>query len=266
MTHPHFTKLISSSLLFSSVAVALVGCGANGTQGKLVQSVAVKTFTQDGDAWGEFKTTFGDKLNFSLPITGTIPISDPKKPGTVYGSVGFVQNLGSSELLLSVNISKISKSPSLITTLPNGTQAPIGGVDGANMIGFNLQKGMSIYGSFSAQSAAIGVALKIKELDKVGQSVCLPLNLMPAFNFGAGIRGIAGVFTGCDVGQSGIAIFIDATQAMQNDTLPKMMLASGDVLEFNDVHPENPEDEAKLIRALMKMKRHSKGKQLHAQD
>ena len=247
---------------FSALALVTVGCGG-GSQSSMIQKVTVNTYNQNGDAWAKIGATISNN-NFHLPAID-IPITNPNDPnGAVYGQVSIHDILPTgSEIILSANISTISQTPGLEPTLPNGTDIPVGGLDQTTVIGFPIQKsGVSVYGAFSDVTAMLGVAVAIKEFDNLGHQAC-PINVMPAFDFGKGIRGIGGIFTGCDPGQSGVAFFVDASAALNGGDAKFAAYNDGSNLEFTNVHPDSLRDETKVYRALYYLNKKLKGKQLH---
>jgi hypothetical protein len=238
-----------------------VGCGKQG-QGGLAKSVQIRTYTQDGDIWGEVVANF-ETGGLTFPAL-TLPIFDPKVPGVSYGTVSFRPILsGGTELVVAVNISDIANVQNVMTTLPNGTPIPVGGLSQCTTVGLPVGGTKTIvYVALGEGCAMVGVALAIKELDNVGQHVGLPLNFFPAFDFGNGVRGIAGVFTGTTSGSSGIALFVDFAGAMA----PRVGLASRsglmrvDALSVNHLKFETSKTDERLLRRFVQKASQLKGR------
>jgi hypothetical protein len=220
MLKSKWTRSLTVAALLVTSGTLAVGCGKQ--QGGLAKNVQIRTYTQDGDIWGEMIATF-ETGGLSFPAL-SLPIFDPKHPGVSYGTVSFRPILsGGTELVIAVNISDVANVQNVITTLPNGTPIPVGGLGMCSTIGLPVGGTKTIvYVALGEGCAMVGVALAIKELDNIGQHVGLPLNFFPAFDFGNGVRGIAGIFTGTTSGSSGIAIFVDFAGALA----PRVGLAS----------------------------------------
>lgn len=200
------------SLLFMSLVfgMALTGCGSDSGGFQLVKDIQVRTFERDGDQYGEVIASI-QTGNMNLPAV-SFPIFNPGHPGQEYGQVLLRPGIGNglSDFGVDINISRVGDLDSAFRTLPNGQPVPVGGLGDADLVGVPVGNSSTrVYFAFGDRVALVGVALVIKEFDGIGRKLG-PINLFPQFAFANGIRGIAGIFTGTQEKQSGIALFVDA--------------------------------------------------------
>ncbi len=208
---------VTAAVLVLSGTLA-TGCGSQSSQNGFMDGFSLKTEVIDGAVWAHASGQFATG-GLVLPAL-TMPIFDPKRPGVSYGTVAILPTLtGKTELKVSVNISEAAHVQNVMRTMPNGTAIPVGGIDACQVLGLPVGSTKTVvYLGLGDGCAILGVALAIKELDKVGTYVGLPINFFPRFDFGKGVVGVAGVFTGQTSGSSGIAFFADLSSALKPQT------------------------------------------------
>ncbi len=107
-----------------------------------------------------------------------------------------------------MNVSELADVNTAQATLPNGNMVPL--IANNQVIAVNIGNGARLYLALSENVTAIGVAVPISAFDSIGQS--LPgLNFFPIVNTGD-VIGTAGIFTGAQPGQNGIAVVADVSK------------------------------------------------------
>ncbi len=195
------------------LVLLLTGCGKGGLP-SFVKGASVKTYTQDGKAWGEVDVSLNTGM-FVLPAL-ELPIVNPKKPADVLGQFSLKNILGGgSEVGIGLNISEIIHTPGFDgRSLPNGNPIPVAGIgDGA--VSFPITSGGSrLYVAIGDKAAMVGFALVIKQFDQLagyfgGIDVFLPVHLQN------GITGTVGLFSSSSPSQSGLAVFLDVSSMLK---------------------------------------------------
>jgi hypothetical protein len=201
------------ALVLSSFAVT-----ACGKQVKFVKDVQVQTYLADQDVMARLNATL-DTGKLQIPGI-TLPIINPKKPGVTYGTIGFAPALGGgSELRLDIDVTKAAGVEGMDgDRLPNGSPIPVGGLGDTPVIGLQVGANSKVYVAVGPGVALLGVALSIPQFDVIGSKIPIPVNLFPTFQLANGIKGIAGIFTGSRPGTSGVALFADASAALQKSS------------------------------------------------
>src|SRR5690606_14383573 len=130
---------------------------------------------------------------------------------TPVGQLDLVSGLGGvNQLKISVNVSEISDVRATQSVLPNGNMIPL--IANNPTIAINIGNGAKVYLTISENVTAIGVAVPITAFDSIGQR--LPgLNFFQIINTN-GVIGTAGIFTGRNSGQNGIAVVADVSQVV----------------------------------------------------
>jgi len=271
-------KKITPLFLGLGVAIITTSCGEG--QNSIVKDVNVITYEQDSDGYVEFNAILGSGA-MRFPIFD-IPIKNPDNPNVEYGRIWMYDVVPSgSQLGVTVNVTAASGTPFVDATLPNGSRLPIAGIEDAVVLAVPVSvNNIKVYAAFAPNVALLGAAIPISEFDKVGQSAC-PISLLPSFKIANGIRGIAGVFTGCEPGQSGVAIFVDAGQklfptdppaneegaatrvALQNVMHDMMVSDMGNTPAMLLPQALDYEKDKKVRKALYKLNKSKKGKRLH---
>ena len=142
--------------------------------------------------------------NVSLPLI--IPRS-----GLEIGSLVMNPSLGGkNQMLISLNLSAVSKLRADIGKLPNGGVLPLIGLTKTITIPVNDK--VVIYLTLGDGVAALGVAIPFQTLDAVGARIGNS-SLFPVFNIRQ-IFGAAGIYTSKTQGQNGFGLFADLTNVL----------------------------------------------------
>ena len=196
---------------------------------QVVKDMQLSAHQDKQDIILELKTmlSMGNTQTAALDLT----IADPYHPDEMYGRLGLRQVLApgsamTSELDLEINFTKLTGLNVLAGPLPNGTPIPV--YTGQNpVLGIPVGgDGIRIYGSYGPGTAMIGIAVPIREFNAAGSYVG-GLNVFPMFEFGGGVRGVAGFFAGNQPNQSGLALFVDASAALAALNPPSSWVAPG---------------------------------------
>jgi hypothetical protein len=190
-----------------------------------VTNVVLSTHDTDGDAWAEANFTI-NAGNLSFPSVD-LPIPDPQLPGTDYGQLGISPTIsGGTQIDVQVNLTAVAKLQGTGAELPNGAQLPIGGLDPTKTLSIPISNtGATLYVSLETGANpvfVIGTALAFSQFDSLGSTIG-SADLFLSFALPDGVRGIAGIFTGSQAGQSGFGVFVDASSLLaqlENGTPP----------------------------------------------
>jgi len=198
----------SFSRLVTLVVISLfvVSCGK--APSNVLTGVKVESRTIENDVWMSFSADLNlGAMNFA---SISIPVLHPRGQ-TPVGQLDLVSGLGGvNQLKISVNVSEISDVRATQSVLPNGNMIPL--IANNPTIAINIGNGAKVYLTISENVTAIGVAVPITAFDSIGQS--LPgLNFFPIINTN-GVIGTAGIFTGRNSGQNGIAVVADVSQVV----------------------------------------------------
>ncbi len=189
-------------------------CGKKGSGGGLVTGAQFSTIEENGDLYGKVDVLLNTG-NVLLPAF-ELPILNPKNPGAIYGTISMRDALSAgTQLGLSFNLSEISGLEGADgSLLPNGKAVPVFLANGTKPISISIQKNSRAYFAFSEGTAVVGAAVVIPEFDKISSSVGA-IDIFFPFQGSNGISGVAGLFSSNQPGQSGLAIFVDASQAVK---------------------------------------------------
>jgi hypothetical protein len=188
-------KRLLSLLMVTALSVSMIGCGKNSR--KLVTDISVETRDQDDSKYvtTDFKMDLGaTELPFlHLPL--------PKN----YGHLRTYRMNGENYVALDLNLTEVLKLPGDAATLPNGTMVPVD-THGAGIIQI-LVPGINgrVYVSQKDDMTLVGFAFTIKQLDGLGREIGT-VGVFPNFDIKK-IKMTAGVFTGENGSQTGIAVF-----------------------------------------------------------
>lgn len=210
------------------LTVFSVSCGQSG--GGVLSGVNVSTSTQNN----EVVLSLSANLNLGAMSFAaiTLPIINPNGQNVI-GSVELVPGLGGQNLIkINVNMSSLINVQTAQAVLPNGNAIPL--IANNQTIAVNLGKGARLYLTIGANVTAIGVAVPISAFDAIGSK--LPgLNFFPVVAFDKVIA-TAGIFTGAQAGQNGIALVADVSQIVTIDRIlaPKAASRSAFALSANE--------------------------------
>jgi len=206
----HLTQI--SIVAWIALATLTAGCGDS--SGGLLKGVAIESYEESSQTYLELTT----QLNTGGGTFSAIDLGiyNPNDQTQQLGKLGIHPILsGGVEVVVAVNMTlALQTSSGSTNTLPNGALIPIGGLGSTQVIGLPLGSGAGmIYLAYGEGVAMLGYALTIKEFNSIGATIG-SANIFPAFDFGNGITGIAGIFTSFEKNKSGIALFVDASSAL----------------------------------------------------
>lgn len=233
-------------LMIAATGALTTGCGKNGAQ--LVKDVRLTSFERDDGAYVEVRALV-ETLN--LDFGGQVPIFDPRRPGVSYGWVGLSPSVteSGSDLFLAVNLTLAQQGTSVDGRfLPNGAFIPVS-TGSVPVFGLRAGSNSLVYVALGEGVAMLGTAVTLREFDSIGKT--LPgLNLFPGFDLGNGIRGLAGIFTGMQPMQSGLAFFVDASSALPKK--PEVSAVERSPLAFHE-HRAKSGDELRAVSELYRV-------------
>jgi hypothetical protein len=191
-----------------------ISCGSGGPS-NVLSGVKVETKTINGDVW----ISFASDLNLGAMsfASVSVPVLHPRGQMQV-GQLELISGLaGQNQLKISINVSELADVQTSTATLPNGNMIPL--IANNQVIAVKIGGGASVYLALSEKVTAIGVAVPISAFDNIGRT--LPgLNFFPVVNSGD-VIGTAGIFTGMNPGQNGIAVVADISKVVNMGTLFK---------------------------------------------
>jgi hypothetical protein len=221
------TKVLLAVFLTASAAMTSTGCGR---QSKLVLDASLRTLTDGAKDYVQLQA-FVDTGNLAVR-GGEVQIPHPSAPGVAIGSVALypTSQPRTSEVIVKLDLDETFYGLGADGyTLPNGAPLPLSGLNGAHPVAFQAGRHSRAYLALGPNVAVFGAALVIKEFDRLSSRMPY-LNVFPEFNFGR-VRGTAGIFTGAEAAQSGVAIFVDAGQVFNRGgsggTVPTRALSFG---------------------------------------
>lgn len=250
--------------MISAAALSISGCGKNSEGEKLVQNVTVSAYQQETDVYLEIKALVNTG---NMQLVGfELPIFDFHNPSMVYGKVAVRLPLSGTgtEIALAVNLTDVAGLQTVDSLLPNGTPLPVGGLGNVPVLAIPIGGGSKVYFALGRDVAMAGVAINIREFDGLGAGGELPINIFPQFKFANGVVGIAGIYTSPTPGKNGLALFVDAGNALDglmNKSTSKLTALNGvelrgssyrSTLRFNSVMP-SVEDKASVNYKLYKL-------------
>lgn len=197
-----FVRLVTLVML-ASFAVACGNAPSN-----VLTGVKVETETRDNDVWMSFAADLN--LGAMQFASISVPVLHPHGQ-TPIGQLELTSVLGgANQLKISVNVSELAGVNTTMASLPNGNMIPL--IANNQVIAVNIGNGARVYLALSEKVTAIGVAVPISAFDSIGQS--LPgLNFFPVVSTGD-VIGTAGIFTGSQPGQNGIAVVADVSKVV----------------------------------------------------
>lgn len=204
------------------VVLALFAISCGNAPSNVLTGVKVETQTINDDIWMSFAADLN--LGAMQFASISVPVLHPRGQ-TPIGQLDLTSGLGGvNQLKISVNVSELADVQTASASLPNGNMVPL--IASNQVIAVNVGKGARIYLALSEKVTAIGVAIPISAFDSIGRS--LPgLNFFPIVNTGD-VIGTAGIFTGMNPGQNGIAVVADVSKVanlgkLLNSSAPAMI-------------------------------------------
>ncbi len=203
---------LMKNLLLRTVTLVIlslfaISCGQNAPSNVLT-GVKVEAKTINDDVWMSFAADLN--LGAMQFASLSIPVLHPRGQ-TPVGQLELVSGLGGvNQLKISVNVSELADIQTTSATLPNGNMIPL--IANNQVIALNIGNGARVYLALSETVTAIGVAVPIAAFDSIGRT--LPgLNFFPIINSN-NVVGTAGIFTGLNPGQNGIAVVADVSKVV----------------------------------------------------
>lgn len=242
-------KFISQVITLVVLSLFAMSCGK--APSNVLSGVKVETQTVNDDLW----MSFAADLNLGAMSFASIslPIIHPRGQ-TPIGQLELINGLnGANQIKVSVNVSEIADVQTARAALPNGNMIPL--IANNEVIAIRIGKGAFVYLAISQTVTAIGVAVPISAFDNIGQK--LPgLNFFPVVTSGD-VIGTAGIFTGLNAGQNGIAVVADVTKVVNlGQLLPQAPMAliaadNGDEVKLNYQSQSAPaQQKAKLDQMI----------------
>jgi hypothetical protein len=216
------------------VMLSLFAVSCGNAPSNVLSGVKVETTSRDNNLWMSFSADLN--LGAMSFATVSLPILHPRGQ-TPIGQLELTSGLsGQNQLKLSVNLSEVTDIQTSQAVLPNGNMIPL--IANNLTIAINIGSGARVYLTLSENVTAVGVAVPITAFDNIGRS--LPgLNFFPIVNTGD-VVGTAGIFTGLNAGQNGIAVVADVSRLVN---LGKLMPAPASMLT---IQAEEVQDSVKL--------------------
>lgn len=190
------------------VMLSLFAISCGNAPSNVLTGVKVTTESRNDDLWMSFAADLN--LGAMQFASISVPVLHPRGQ-TPVGHLELISGLGGvNQLKISVNVSELADVNTTQATLPNGNMIPL--IANNQVIAVNIGNGARVYLALSENVTAIGVAVPISAFDSIGQS--LPgLNFFPIVNTGD-VIGTAGIFTGAQPGQNGIAVVADVSKVV----------------------------------------------------
>jgi hypothetical protein len=188
------------------LSVFVVSCGSSTSN--VLTGIKVESKVIGNDTWMSFAADIN--LGAMSFASISVPVLHPRGQ-TPIGQLELISGLaGVNQLKISVNVSELADVQTTQAVLPNGNMIPL--IGNNQTIAVNIGNGARVYLTISEKVAAIGVAVPISAFDNIGRN--LPgLNFFPIVNSGDVIA-TAGIFTGLNAGQNGIAVVADVSKVV----------------------------------------------------
>lgn len=188
------------------ISLIIVSCG--NAPSNVLSGVKVGTTNVNNDIWMSFAADLN--LGAMSFASLSVPVLHPRGQ-TPIGQLELTSGLGGvNQIKISLNVSELADVQTTQAVLPNGNIIPL--ITYNQTIAVNIGNGARVYLTLSENVTAIGVAVPITAFDSIGAN--LPgLNFFPIVNTGD-VIGTAGVFTGRNPGQNGIAVVADVSRVV----------------------------------------------------
>lgn len=205
-----FARKLLIGFAIGMAALSQTACSSG--SGGFVSGIDLEQKESNGIKYLEIKTQINTAgLNLS---SITVPIYHPRQPAHQIGQLSLIGGLGgaTSELVIQLRSDILPRLPATGSgLLPNGTLIPIAGVNAKKWLTVSLSSHSKIYLNIDVANskAIIGAALSVDGLTTgVVGNVLIPFNKN-------NISGVAGIYSGARPGQSGFALFLDASSALK---------------------------------------------------
>lgn len=204
-------NLLLRTVTLVTLAFFVVSCG--NAPSNVLSGVKVTSETRNNDVW----VSFSADLNLGAMSFAAIslPIIHPRGNMPV-GQLDLTPGLnGMSNIRISADVTALADVQTTQAALPNGNLIPL--IANNQVIAIKIGGGARVYLALSEKVTAIGVAVPISAFDQIGRT--LPgLNFFPIVNVD-NVIGTAGIFTGAQAGQNGIAVVADVSKVIKLGSL-----------------------------------------------
>jgi len=208
--------LLAGALCLTATSVFATGCGSSTTTSSILNNVTLKTYQQGTDQWIQMTATLST-AGYTLGAVN-IPIVNPANPAVEYGQITLAPDLcgtgcNGGDLTLAFNITQGAHGQSVSPLLPNGTAIPVGGLQNATVLAFNVGNfGAKVYFAFGQGVALLGTAIPFAALDPAGQyvpglDVFAPITI-------SNITADVGIFAGSQPNTTGVGLFVDLSSVV----------------------------------------------------
>ena len=225
-------KKTLSGIITIVMLMFVVSCGGSGSN--VLNGIQVSTSQVGNDTMMSFSANIN--LGAMSFASISLPILHPRGQ-TPIGSLELTSGLaGQSQIKINVNMSAVADINVSQAVLPNGNMIPL--IANNPTIAIKIGGGARVYLTLGQGVTAIGVAVPISAFDSIGQS--LPgLNFFPIVQQGD-VVATAGVFTGLQPGQNGIAVVADVSKLVNFGS----MMPSSQLLLAKSAQLEEAQDDA----------------------
>ncbi len=201
------------SICFSFCILFVSACNFN--QDLSIRGVDLHTHEEEGSTYVNLETIVS-LGNLKLP-NSTIPIQNLEQRKIGETTVQHLED-GTSRIAVSINYEEVNKMDTeLGKTLPNGREVPSLLENNPSVVGIPVLQNSRIYiSSHQKDDLYAGIALNIPAFDHILTRMSAPLNLLMPFPFSEEVMGTAGIYSGPQNGQNGLAIFVKKSQSIKN--------------------------------------------------
>ena len=232
-------------LAITALSVAMTGCGKN----ELLKSASGKTVTMDNGNLAVELITVWDTGDVGVPAL-QFPIPNPNDTSKTIGSLALKPVFPKgAEVTVGLDLTSIADVDSDDARLPNGTSIPIGGLGDTPIIGIPIaDTHAKAYFALGSGIAVLGFAIPFREFDEIGRNTGQS-NLFLPFEFFK-IRGTGGLFAGPRTMQTGLGLFADIGQLIQDAVAPAARTVDGVAVAQSSLTSANSTGAARVLAAM----------------
>lgn len=206
---------------------------------RIVTGASLSTMMQNGDDYAQLSVSLDTGSMSLVPLS--LPIYNPHDKTQQIGEV----DVQVSQINVLVDLTSVLAAQDVSNgKLPNGTAIPVSGVSSQNWIAIPINNGKStLYLNLDSQAkkASLGVAINIDQL-----SIGIPADLLEPFS-ASNISGVAGIYTGAAKGQSGFAVFVDASSLLGNSAVVNFFAQTNQSSKIENKVSQLNSKKAKLV-------------------
>lgn len=204
----YYSKNLKSikSVAIALLTLNLVACGSQ--QNLKVKGMDIGTTGTDTSTMAQMEAIveIGD---LKLPNL-EVPVYHPRTQANLGRLTLQSLSDGTNRISLAVNLTTVADvNPELGSTLPNNREIPLSlGAPQNALLGIPVLEYSRVYiGGTLETDLFLGVGLAIPALDSAMRDSQLPLNIFFSYPFSNQLSSVAGLFSGTEKGQNGIAVF-----------------------------------------------------------